>query len=91
MPNLKKTPKATEQERLKKILEIRLKYVIPQYQDDVRARKTAIIDGQGIVHNVMRNFNKRILHRETEQRKSSGSKQTKSSGRCARDKRDNHR
>ena len=53
---LVKTPAANEKLRMKTILQIRLKYVKPQYVTDVRLRKMALIDGKGIVHGVLRNF-----------------------------------
>lgn len=55
---LAKMPNATEKRRLKKILEMRLKYVKPPYVSDVRSRKMALINGTGVVHGVMRNFDK---------------------------------
>jgi len=48
----------SEEARLKKLLEIRLKSVIPTYVNDVKARKTAIIMGSGTVHGEKRQFEK---------------------------------
>ncbi len=53
-----KNPQASEEARLKKILELRLGTVIKQYVSDVRARKTAIINGSGVVHGTNRQFEK---------------------------------
>ena len=46
----KQNPNATEKQRLYKILELRLRHVRPQYVEDVRRRKTAIVEGTGYVH-----------------------------------------
>lgn len=46
----------TEIAKLKRILEVRLKLVRPKYKNDVKARKTAIIDSWGWVHHRLRNF-----------------------------------
>lgn len=56
---LKQYPKLTETQKLNKILELRLKDVLPQWQNDVLARKKALINSNGIVHGV-----KRILNQE---------------------------
>lgn len=53
-----KNTKASEETRLKKLLEIRLKSVKKVYVGDVRARKTAIIAGTGTVHGEKRQFEK---------------------------------
>jgi hypothetical protein len=49
---------ASETTRLKKLLEYRLTVVRPQYVADVRARKTALINGVGLVHGSQRDFSK---------------------------------
>jgi hypothetical protein len=53
-----KNTSSSENTRLKKLLEIRLKSVISKYVADVRARKTAIINGSGTVHGEKRQFEK---------------------------------
>lgn len=55
---LKNTPNATELAKLRKLLEIRLVSVRPQYVQDVTARKMTILTGQGSVHGQNRNLNK---------------------------------
>lgn len=40
----------TETQRLKKILELRLRHVLDRWREDVRRRKTTIIEGKGFVH-----------------------------------------
>lgn len=49
-------PTATEIAKLRRLLELRLTIVRPEYVADVRARKTAIIDSVGTVHQTARNF-----------------------------------
>lgn len=51
-------PRATETERLMKLLEIRLVSVRAQYRNDVRARKSTIINGVGRVHGSQRDLEK---------------------------------
>lgn len=46
----------TEQEEMKALLEIRVVDSNPIWQDDVRKRKTAIINGKGFVHGENRKF-----------------------------------
>lgn len=64
---LYQNPNATEQERALALLEARLTTVKPQYVEDVRARKTAIIKGTGVVHKTPRDlakeycFNPRVI------------------------------
>ena len=53
-----KNASAAETVRLKKLLELRLRVVLSEYVFDVRSRKTAIIDGKGIVHESRRDFAK---------------------------------
>jgi hypothetical protein len=53
---LAQNPRASDQERAFAILEARLTTVRPQYVADVRARKTAILNGRGVVHQTQRNF-----------------------------------
>ncbi len=55
---LKTNAKASETAKLKKLLEYRLTLVKSVYVKDVRARKTAIIDGVGTVHGSKRDFKK---------------------------------
>lgn len=50
----RQNPNAAEKQRLYKILELRLRHVRPQYREDVRRRKTAIIEGTGYVHGANR-------------------------------------
>ena len=49
-------PQADEKARALALLEARLTTVKPQYVSDVRARKTAIINGTGTVHGSNRNL-----------------------------------
>lgn len=49
-------PSATEITQLRRLLELRLTIVRAEYVEDVRARKTAIINGTGVVHKSARNF-----------------------------------
>ncbi len=53
---LAKNPNANDQSRALALLEARLTTVRPQYVQDVKSRKTAIIYGTGKVHQTMRNF-----------------------------------
>ncbi len=53
-----KNAQTSEEARLKKLLEIRLRSVKKVYVGDVRARKTAIIAGTGTVHGEKRQFEK---------------------------------
>lgn len=55
---VKNNKNATETVKLKKLLEYRLTVVNPTYMNDVKSRKTAIIDGKGLVHGSNRNFPK---------------------------------
>lgn len=47
---------------LKRLLEIRLRRVLSQWRNDVRARKTAVIDGTGTVHGSKRDFPKQYCY-----------------------------
>lgn len=47
---------------LKRLLEIRLRRVLAQWRSDVRARKTAVIDGTGVVHGARRDFPKQYCY-----------------------------
>ncbi len=47
---------ATETERLNEILTLRLRHVRPEYVADVRDRKSALINGVGLVHGQNRNL-----------------------------------
>lgn len=53
---LKKNPGAGATDRMKKLLELRLRHVRKQYQQDVRSRKLAVILGTGKVHGDARNL-----------------------------------
>lgn len=55
---LKTNKTASETVKLKKLLEFRLTIVKAIYVNDVRARKTAVIDGAGTVHGSRRDFRK---------------------------------
>ena len=48
--------RATEEEQMLKMLEIRVKDVIPKWQNDVRSRKKTVILGSGYVHGENRNL-----------------------------------
>ena len=48
----------TEYEKMKMLLEFRLEIVRDQFVEDVRRRKTAILDGEGLVHGSQRDFQK---------------------------------
>lgn len=54
----KQNSKLSESAKLKKLLEYRLTVVIAKYRNDVKARKTAVIDGAGTVHGSQRVFSK---------------------------------
>lgn len=54
----KSNKSASENTRLKKLLEYRLTVVRSEYVNDVKSRKTAIIDGKGTVHGSKRDFAK---------------------------------
>ena len=51
-------PKASAQQRLQKIVDLRLRWVKPKYQNDVRLRKMSLINGMGVVHGVSRQYEK---------------------------------
>lgn len=51
-------PQASATDRLKALLDFRLKKVKPQYVEDVRSRKLAIIDGAATVHGRARRIEK---------------------------------
>lgn len=53
---LKSNPKATETQKLNKILELRLQDVLSQWQSDVSSRKMALINSVGVVHGAKRNL-----------------------------------
>ncbi|MBK7843159.1 MAG: hypothetical protein IPJ71_05600 [Bdellovibrionales bacterium] len=57
---------AKEEQRLLKLLEIRLRRVRSQYREDVRSRKTAIIKGSGIVHKKKRDLPKEYCYKNLE-------------------------
>ncbi len=49
---------ASALQRLKKIVELRLRWVKPQFQNDVRLRKMSLINGGGLVHGKSRQYEK---------------------------------
>lgn len=53
---LKSSPQATETQKLNKILELRLKDVLSQWQSDVSSRKKALINSVGLVHGAKRDL-----------------------------------
>lgn len=55
---LKSNPRASEYDRLKKIIELRVALSNPRWQKDVLVRKTSIIDGKGTVHGMKRDYNR---------------------------------
>lgn len=58
-------PSMTVTQKLNKILELRLRRVIPQYVEDVRSRKTALINGAGTVHGANRQLEKEYCYQGT--------------------------
>lgn len=59
---LKSNPRATESQKLMKILELRLTKVTAKYRADVKARKSSIINGTGLVHGSNRNHPKEFCY-----------------------------
>lgn len=59
---LKRNPKMSDQEKALLILQIRIKDVIPRWQNDVMARKKAIIYSEGTVHGAKRNLAKEYCY-----------------------------
>jgi hypothetical protein len=53
---LKQNPNANQEQKALALLEARLTTVKDQYKSDVRARKTTIIKGEGVVHQKRRNL-----------------------------------
>lgn len=51
-------PLRTETQKLNDILTLRLTHVKIAYREDVRARKSSLINGTGVVHGSSRNYNK---------------------------------
>lgn len=51
-------PHASAEKRLQKIVDLRLRWVKPKYQNDVRLRKMSLINGVGVVHGVSRQYEK---------------------------------
>ncbi len=51
-------PQASMTTRLKKLIELRIRHVRDEYMNDVRARKTTIVNGQGKVHGEQRTLEK---------------------------------
>jgi hypothetical protein len=66
----KANPHATETQRALKLLEIRLVSVLAQYRDDVRARKSIIINNTGTVHGKARILSKEFCFVPSENLKS---------------------
>jgi hypothetical protein len=64
---MKANPLASESEKAAKLLEIRLVSVRPQYVDDVRRRKSTIMNGTGLVHGANRNLSKEYCFNLLEQ------------------------
>lgn len=58
-------PTATETQKLTKILELRLTHVKSQWVNDVRSRKTAIINGTGTVHGQYRDFQREYCFQQS--------------------------
>lgn len=58
----KANPKATEEAKMRALLDIRLKSVRTQYREDVKSRKTTVILGTGIVHGERRNLPKEFCY-----------------------------
>lgn len=63
---LNNNPRATEQQKLEKIVEIRLTRVRPKYREDVRKRKMSIVNGTGRVHGANRDFPKEYCYTHLE-------------------------
>ncbi|NUM58053.1 MAG: hypothetical protein HUU56_05435 [Bdellovibrionaceae bacterium] len=63
---IKANPKTTETQRLEKILEIRIKDVLAQWQSDVRSRKQTIINSTGLVHGAKRALTKEYCYVATD-------------------------
>ena len=55
---LNQNPNASATQRLEKIVELRLRWVKPQFRNDVRNRKLSLVRGSGRVHGVNREFEK---------------------------------
>lgn len=53
---VRENPSLSKEDRLYKLLHLRLRHVREQYRDDVYARKSAIIEGTGLVHGSRRRF-----------------------------------
>ncbi len=53
---IRANPNLNETQRLEKILELRVRRVREQYQEDVRSRKSSLIHGFGTVHRTTRNY-----------------------------------
>lgn len=63
---LKSNPRASESQKLSKILELRLVQVRDKYREDVRARKSSIINGTGLVHGSNRSLAKEFCYSSNE-------------------------
>lgn len=59
---MKSNPKATEKEKLYALLNSRLKQVRSEYRNDVKARKSSLIEGQGKVHGSQRQYEKEYCY-----------------------------
>ncbi len=53
-----KNPRATATQRLQKIVDLRLRWVKPQFRKDVQSRKMSLIHGSGLVHGRNRQYEK---------------------------------
>ncbi len=56
------TGRGDETSRLKKILDLRIRHVVPKFKNDVVARKTSIINGRGIVHQLNRDYQREYCY-----------------------------
>ena len=62
---IKQNPKWDNTQRLNYLMELRLKHVNPRWVNDVRTRKSAIINGTGTVHSTLRNLPKEYCYQNT--------------------------
>lgn len=62
---IKQNPKWDNTQRLNYLLELRIKHVNPQWANDVRLRKSSIINGTGTVHGALRNLPKQYCYQNT--------------------------
>lgn len=59
---MKKNPAATEEQKLKALLESRLVQVKDEYKANVKARKESLIKGSGLVHGDQRNYEREYCY-----------------------------